>query len=237
MRPVFAVTGASASLLKTQPPQLLIRAEGLVVSAGWTEPTLKLRDKNELSADGVLDLDFVARPPNKPSGDVMRPVAADFLWTKDADDVRAVIIYARANRTFVPLVGGWNEGVAAALSAKTPVSGAGFIKRAPQIDDPLECRIVIAAVSDATVTAYREEKKLKIGDSDSPSGIEAHANAASWAAFFCDEIKPRLDAKDPSYGKATCDRDLLEGLYTKTFGDIYEAWANRIRKANGRAPC
>lgn len=101
---IFQVKTVQTFLLKSNPPKLLIHAEGLTTTLGWTNPRLKLREE-ELTPDGVLDLNFVAKAPDAGSGDAFEKIEADYLWEEDADKVRAVIVYARSN-TFTTEVGG-----------------------------------------------------------------------------------------------------------------------------------
>jgi len=94
---IYEITGLSVQLLKSNPPKLLVQASGITTTLGWRNPALKLREI-ELTPDGVLDLNFVAKPPEEGSGDVFDEITADFLWEQDAEKVRAVIVYGRKNK-------------------------------------------------------------------------------------------------------------------------------------------
>ena len=60
---VLKVDDVRIAILKSMPPQWSIRADGLVATAGWTNPRLEPRFYINFPADGIQDLDFVADPP------------------------------------------------------------------------------------------------------------------------------------------------------------------------------
>ncbi|WP_116812180.1 hypothetical protein [Steroidobacter cummioxidans] len=96
-RMIVSVQSVEVALLKSEPPQLLINVTGWAGSTGWHDPELVLQTPDaELSADGVLDLEFQAEPP--PGGlKVLTPISASYLWQEHADDVVAVRVVARTN--------------------------------------------------------------------------------------------------------------------------------------------
>jgi hypothetical protein len=92
---VYRVTSVlmeqSADGMKT-----IIVATGEVVSSGWRNARLELRE-GELSPDGILDLDFLADAPNGVTLQVIQPVAAQFDWDNSQGRLRGVKIHARTD--------------------------------------------------------------------------------------------------------------------------------------------
>ena len=93
---VFSVQSVQLFLLKSDPPQLSITAHGMVTTAGWTQPALNPLEE-VLSADGVLDLEFVAEPPDGMVAQVVTPISASYVWTDDVERLSAVRVVARTN--------------------------------------------------------------------------------------------------------------------------------------------
>ena len=77
------------------PPMLRIVAHGRVPSGGWTAPELKMRDPVR---EGVLELEFIARPPapNTPVTQEMQAISAETTVTM-SEGIRAIRIIARTN--------------------------------------------------------------------------------------------------------------------------------------------
>lgn len=97
-RLIVSVESIETALLKTEPPQLLITVQGYASSTGWTNPALELIDEaSEVSPDGVLDFHFKAQAPSGIVLHVLTPIAATFVWTRDAHKVVAVRVVARTN--------------------------------------------------------------------------------------------------------------------------------------------
>ncbi len=81
---------------KSNPPQLAVFAGGMVGTPGWTGLELNPLEK-KLSADGILDLEFVGEPPTGPVIQVVTPVSAHAVWTEDVDRLVGVKVYSRTN--------------------------------------------------------------------------------------------------------------------------------------------
>jgi hypothetical protein len=97
-RQILSVENMTLLLVRTDPAQLHITAQGFVSSSGWSNSALVLIDeKSELSPDGVLDFNFIAEPPSGISLPVITPSTASFVWTKEASRVVAVRVVARTN--------------------------------------------------------------------------------------------------------------------------------------------
>jgi hypothetical protein len=94
---VFTIAAAELELRGGEAPQLTVIAHGYVTSAGWTDPELVLKEA-KLPADGLLDLDFVATPPDEFGLPELTPVTAVLEWK--SDDVGRAIgvwLFARTN--------------------------------------------------------------------------------------------------------------------------------------------
>ncbi|MEP4193077.1 MAG: hypothetical protein ABJN51_18445, partial [Sneathiella sp.] len=95
---IYTVDSIRLEILKSSPPQLSIQAQGHATSGGWSNPQLVPLEKT-LSADGILDIEFVATPP-KPGTIVtqgLAPVCAELCWKGDVDRLVGVRIVARTN--------------------------------------------------------------------------------------------------------------------------------------------
>lgn len=76
MEKISQVNQVTYQILKSNPPQLAIQANGMVSSSGWGPAQLIARPDQKPSADGIWEIDFLA---NKPTGIVMpvkRPINA-----------------------------------------------------------------------------------------------------------------------------------------------------------------
>ncbi|MEO1641814.1 MAG: hypothetical protein AAFR74_00655 [Pseudomonadota bacterium] len=93
---VLRVLDIKLDILKSDPPQLAVSATGVTTTTGWTQPELVPLEE-ELSADGILDLEFVAEAPTGIVPQVITPTAASFVWTDDVDRIVAVRVVARTN--------------------------------------------------------------------------------------------------------------------------------------------
>lgn len=123
---IYRIEQIQLSLMKSNPPQLGVFVNGKVTSTGWTNPKLVPLEK-ELSADGILDLEFVAEPPRETSMPVIRDVTADFVWDKDADKVLGVRVVSRTNEMTSML----HEGPALSTEAFGEETGFGDFVGAP----------------------------------------------------------------------------------------------------------
>jgi hypothetical protein len=60
--------------IRPNPPAIIVAASGLVLTTGWTHPNLSPWAYIVPPADGILDLNFVARPPTGLSLQVICPI-------------------------------------------------------------------------------------------------------------------------------------------------------------------
>ena len=94
---VFSVVSALLELKGGDSPQLTVIAHGYVISSGWSDAELVPLER-KLSADGILDLDFVATPPGQFDMPVLSPVSAVLEWkSSDVGRLMGVRIVSRTN--------------------------------------------------------------------------------------------------------------------------------------------
>ncbi len=93
---VFSVEDISLTILKSNPPKLSIVAKGKVTSTGWRNAELVPLEK-KLSPDGILDVEFVADPPDGIALTVMTDTVADMIWEDDVERLIGVRVVARTN--------------------------------------------------------------------------------------------------------------------------------------------
>jgi hypothetical protein len=91
---LFSIASVQLAILESKPPKLAVTVHGYAVSSGWTDPELVPLEKT-LSADGILDLDFVATPPNSVSLPVLTPATAETVWTDNVDRLVGVRVVSR----------------------------------------------------------------------------------------------------------------------------------------------
>ena len=63
MPSIYSVDQVTVKIVRTDPPTLILLAEGRVASTGWTDPRLDMRFFALPPRDGVLEYDFIARRP------------------------------------------------------------------------------------------------------------------------------------------------------------------------------
>jgi hypothetical protein len=71
-----------------------VTVHGYAVTSGWTDPALVPLEK-KLSADGILDLDFVGTPPDSINMPVLSPQTAELVWSDDVDRLVGVRVVSR----------------------------------------------------------------------------------------------------------------------------------------------
>jgi hypothetical protein len=95
---VASVEMVYLSLLKSNPPQLVVSAIGKVGSTGYTDPSLSPVVYIVEPADGVHELHFLARPPHDPSLQVLMPIAAQYVFTgMEVWKIKGVKVHAASN--------------------------------------------------------------------------------------------------------------------------------------------
>lgn len=107
---IYQVSSIRLTLMKSQPPQLLVEVDGFTATPGWKELELVPLEK-KLSADGILDLEFVGKPPSGIVAQVLRPVSADIVITDEVEKIVGVMVHARDNK-LTTFFGGGPEAAA-----------------------------------------------------------------------------------------------------------------------------
>lgn len=92
---LFSIASVQLAILESKPPKLAVTVHGYAVSSGWTDPELVPLEKT-LSADGILDLDFVATPPDSVSLPMLTPATAETVWTDNVDRLVGVRVVSRS---------------------------------------------------------------------------------------------------------------------------------------------
>lgn len=93
---VLSVSDVQIHIEKSNPPQVAVMATGQVGTPGWTGAELKPME-TELSADGILDLEFIGEPPTGIVIQVVTPISANIVWKKDVDRLVGVKVHTRTN--------------------------------------------------------------------------------------------------------------------------------------------
>lgn len=83
---IFDVTTVSYAVHKGNPPKLLIQAEGVVNSTGWTMPKLEITSLQ----DGVLTYEFKAEKPTGVVLWVMTKIHAEAIYEGDISKIDAI---------------------------------------------------------------------------------------------------------------------------------------------------
>ena len=92
---IARVQTVELSLLKSNPPQLLIVATGYVPTLGWTQPELKPTSDTVLN--GTFELDFIAQPPIGIVPQVITPITASYVLETIPKDLNAIKVNAATN--------------------------------------------------------------------------------------------------------------------------------------------
>jgi hypothetical protein len=81
-------------LQTSDPPNLVVTAEGTVPTGGWTEVQLIRRVYDKEPADGIWEYDLLAKPPDGPAPQVISKVKASDIWEKvDAKKLKGLRVY------------------------------------------------------------------------------------------------------------------------------------------------
>ncbi len=97
MAKVLEVTEVRLSTLESFPPQLQIRASGIVPTSGWSQPQLMPHVHIQPPPDGIYDFDFVAEPPEGIVPQVISVIHASYVMTNFADTLKGVRVHASLN--------------------------------------------------------------------------------------------------------------------------------------------
>ena len=92
---LLSVSSIHLTVFTSDPPQLAISVQGQAATPGYTDIDLQPLE-SELSADGILDLALVGKPPRGIVPQVVTPVTASLLWTQDVERIIGVRVVARS---------------------------------------------------------------------------------------------------------------------------------------------
>ncbi|MCP1200178.1 hypothetical protein [Notoacmeibacter sp. MSK16QG-6] len=95
---IYKVVDVAISTPSEKTDHTIIQASGFPATSGWRD--IKLRPlEDELSADSILDLEFVGTPPDDPALQVIPqfPVSATFQWDGADGKLVGVRIVSRSN--------------------------------------------------------------------------------------------------------------------------------------------
>lgn len=91
---VRSVERVEYAFLLRYPPYLHVRAEGRVDSEGWSDAELQVRVLGSGVSGGLLELDFVARPPAEADTNVSTLIQAEITWKEDVYQIHGVQVYS-----------------------------------------------------------------------------------------------------------------------------------------------
>ena len=80
------------------PARLVIQAQGVASTPGWSQTKLIPYVYDSPPPDGIQECDFIASPPSDPVHAILTPVAATATIEAVPDWVVGVRVYAAANR-------------------------------------------------------------------------------------------------------------------------------------------
>jgi len=117
---LFSIEDISITIGKSDPLVAIINVTGFSASAGWSNPELVALEKT-LSADGILDLDFVAEPPSDFVAQVLTRMSANLVWKGDVERLIAVKVYSRSGSELEFVAGTEFEAQMADIAGFTPL--------------------------------------------------------------------------------------------------------------------
>ncbi|MFK7948034.1 MAG: hypothetical protein AB8G11_10605 [Saprospiraceae bacterium] len=100
---VLEVTEVAIYDLLIFPKQVIVIAQGLVQSTGWTEPTLVL--SKEIPEDGIYKFNFIAKPPTESANEVLTPIIAHYIFDTEPINFKGVQVRSATNSIIKSAVG------------------------------------------------------------------------------------------------------------------------------------
>jgi hypothetical protein len=94
---VSEVNRVTLAVLESEPPQLSITAEGMVSSAGWSDPVLEAVAYDTPPADGIYEFSFTAAPSLDPTAQVMTPIEVSHIVKPMPENLVGVRVTALTN--------------------------------------------------------------------------------------------------------------------------------------------
>lgn len=95
--PVYRVDSVELSTTKKDPPQLMIRARGIVRTGGYTNGTLIEIEYVHPPEDGIWEYNFVADPPSGPSTAALTPIEADAVRESIPEGLKGIRVTGETN--------------------------------------------------------------------------------------------------------------------------------------------
>ena len=96
-KPVYYVRHIDLTIMKSNPPKLFINAYGAARTAGWKNAQLKMRQYIEFPSDGVVEFDFIAKPPSGVVPQVVTGILASCTYEGDFSKWKGVRVYSETN--------------------------------------------------------------------------------------------------------------------------------------------
>ncbi|WP_294825084.1 hypothetical protein [uncultured Flavobacterium sp.] len=97
MKKIFAVKDVIISIGKSNPPTLIINAEGDVPTTGWKGGILSPYIYAKQPEDGIYEFDFIAQEPGGIVNEVITPISASYSDEAFDPEIKGVKIYASNN--------------------------------------------------------------------------------------------------------------------------------------------
>lgn len=130
---LFDVEEIQFAWLKSDPPKLSVSVTGNATTAGWSDAELVPLEKT-LSADGILDLEFVANPPKGRVPQVLTRMSANTVWESDVERLVGVNIHVRTGEV-LRMLGEQSQEFAGSFEAGFD-GGSGFTTMAVGEEGP-----------------------------------------------------------------------------------------------------
>jgi len=101
--PIYAVKSAQFVIQKSNPPQYVLTAEGIVTTGGWSNGQLIPWIYIRAPADGIYDYDFLATPPSPGTyvTQALSPIAASITLGVLSEEYKGARIHARTNQAVI----------------------------------------------------------------------------------------------------------------------------------------
>lgn len=94
---LLSVSSVDLALNKSNPPTLVVAVAGIAATPGYKNVRLEVTEGDELSPDGILDLELVGEPPKGIVPQMLTPAHANIIIERDVDRIVGVIVHARTN--------------------------------------------------------------------------------------------------------------------------------------------
>lgn len=201
---IYSIVTVDLSLIKTNPPGLLVSAAGMVTTSGWSNPRLVPFTYFKPPADGILDCDFVATPPapDQIVLQVLTPISGDLALT----DIELDNFWGPG----LPLV-----GIRCHSVGNTKTALVGEDRPGMPIMRILSSEGESTSISfDADIKNLFRSRDVNVMKATRGFDLHNHGDVAEWA----DRILERLETTDTAL-LMPCD-----GRWPQTDIDLFKAW-------------